>query len=734
VNISWSQTKATVATVIVHNHSHPKELLLIFEHLFTPPKSMNFTMKKALFLLLLLSSLITANAQTFSGGGGTIPDNSPAVFFPITITTLPLTPLDSNFGVEAVCINLLHNNDYQLTIQLVAPDGTLIDLSMNNGGTGNNYTNTCFTGSASTPITSGSAPFTGTFRAQGILGNVNNGQAGNGTWYLKVKDNNFGTTGSLTSWNITFSNTPAYPFVFASSNLPIVVLNTNGQTIVDDPKIVVHMGIIDNGAGVRNYLNNPFNDYDGNIAIEIRGSWSQTFPQKQYGFETLDSLNVEADKVVMGMPAESDWILYAPYNDKSCMRNVLSYDIANKTGHYASRTRFCELVINNEYKGIYVMEEKIKRNVNRVDISKLVTADTTGNDLTGGYIIKIDKPIGGSTPGWYSDFNGVPGTPIRFQYEYPSSTNIVIQQKTYIQAYVDSFEHALNATWFANPDSGYKKFIDVASFIDYFILNETSKNVDAYRNSTFLYKKKITSGGKLYIGPAWDYNIAFWNADYCQGNLYTGWQYLFNNVCGASGDNNVPFWWTKFLQDPAYTAQLRCRWEQLRLTVLQTDTLMDEIDAMALLLDEAKDRHFTKYPIMGTAVWANPSPVATSYAGEISNMKAWLQQRLVWLDANIPGTCTLSSVAGEVAGIESISVYPNPFNENFNVQFNLHKPGSVNFEMFDLSGRKIYEKSADFTLAGMNEIQIANTNLTPGVYLLKVKTADANFVMKIVGK
>ncbi|MBL0071309.1 MAG: CotH kinase family protein [Bacteroidetes bacterium] len=337
------------------------------------------------------------------------------------------------------------------------------------------------------------------------------------------------------------------------------------------------MGIIYNGPGAINYLSDPFNNYDGNIGIEIRGSWSQTFPQKQYGFETLDSMNEEVDTMLLGMPAESDWILYAPYNDKTCMRNVLAYDIANKTGHYASRTQFCELVINNDYKGIYVLLEKIKRDSNRVDISKLVPADTTGDDLTGGYIIKIDKPIGGSTPGWYSNYAGYPGTLIRFQYEYPDYTEIMPQQKAYIESYVDSFENALQASWFTSPDSGYIKFIDVESFIDYFILNETSKNVDAYRNSTFLYKKKITKGGKLYVGPAWDYNIGFWNADYCEGYLTSGWQYQFNNVCGTAGDNNVPFWWAWMLQDPYYKDALRCRWEELRVSVLHKDTLINKL-------------------------------------------------------------------------------------------------------------------------------------------------------------
>jgi len=675
-------------------------------------------------------SLVAAKSQTFFGTGGTITDNGPAVYFPVNVSGLSTTVIDSVFGVESVCINISHNNDYHLTIQLVAPDGTTVDLSMNNGGTGNNYTNTCFTGTAISLISAGSAPFSGSYRAQGDLSNVNNGQNGNGTWQLKVQDHNPGSTGSVTNWRITFSNTPALPFSF-SSNLPIVILNTNGQTIVDDPKIISHMGIIDNGPGVRNYMTDTYNDYDGNIAIEIRGSWSQTFPQKQYGFETLNSQNIETDTMVLGMPAQSDWVLYAPYNDKTCMRNVLAYDIANKTGHYASRTRFCELIINNDYKGIYVMEEKVKRDSNRVDISKLLPTDVTGDDLTGGYIIKIDKPIGGSTPGWYSNYDGIPGTPIRFQYEYPSDGDIVLQQQNYIQAYVDSFENALNSAWFANPDSGYRKFIATGSFIDYFILNETSKNVDAYRNSTFLFKKKITKGNQLHIGPAWDYNIGFWNADYCQGYMSTGWQYQFNNICGTAGDNNVPFWWGRFLQDPSFTAQLRCRWEELRLTVLNTDTLMNEIDTMALYLDEAKDRHFTRWPVLGTVLWANPQPVASDYAGEITNMKSWIQARLLWLDANIPGICT-TGLTAESGNNSQVRVYPNPFKNDFSVSFNLAKQGDVNFIIVDLAGRMVMNKTQSFSNAGANELQIQNIDFTPGVYLLKIQTQDAAYNMKIV--
>lgn len=691
-------------------------------------------MKKLLLALLLISGLKN-HAQTFTGTGGTIPDNSNAVYFSIGVTGMPVTAIDTSFGVESVCINISHNNDQQLTIQLVAPDGTTIDLSMYNGGSGNNYTNTCFNYSTGISINAGNPPFTGSYRPEGYLGNVNNGQNPNGLWRLKVQDHNFPNTGTLNSWSITFSNSPALPFNYSSSDLPIVSLNTFGQTIMDDPKITVHMGIIDNGPGIRNNLTDPFNSYNGNIDIELRGSWSQTFPQKQYGYETLDAAGIETDTSILGMPSESDWILYAPYNDKTCMRNVLAYDIANKTGHYASRTRFCELLLNNDYMGIYVMLEKIKRNVNRVDISKLTTTDTSGTDVTGGYIIKIDKPTGsGGGSGWTSNYNSIPGVPVEFQYEYPSFDVIVPKQKAYIQAYVDSFERALDASWFMNPDSGYKNYIDVQSFIDYFILNEVTKNVDAYRNSTFLYKQKITKGGKLVAGPAWDYNIGFHNADYCDGDLFTGWQYLYNNICSSQTNNNIPFWWDKMLQDTIYTSMLKCRWGELRATTLNTDTLWDYIDSVALVLDEAKERHFLKWPILGIQTWANPSPFPADYAAEISSMKTWISQRLLWLDANMPGNCTTVSVSQNTEYKQDLRVFPNPFTDLIIAKFSVPRSSKVTVELRDVVGKEVLTRRTEFLQAGQHAMQFNGTDVKAGIYFLNVTSEAGTQVVKVVKK
>ena len=345
---------------------------------------------------------------------------------------------------------------------------------------------------------------------------------------------------------------------FTTSNLPIVVINTNGQTILDDPRIVCDMGIIDNGFGTINSINDPFNDYNGKISIEYRGSSSQSFPKKPYALETQDINGNNNNVSLLGMPVENDWILYAPYSDKALMRNFLTFDLGRKMGHYAPRTVYCELVINGDYKGIYILMEKIKRDKDRVDIAKLDSDDLAGDSLTGGYIIKVDKYTGTGGVDWLSDFPNISGGSLYIQYHYPEATALQPQQLNYIEEYVDSFEYALNGLNFADTSIGYAKYIDINSFIYFYIINEISKNIDGYRLSTYMHKDKQSKGGKLTMGPFWDFNLAFGNADYCNGGITSGWE-----VNGGCGGNN-PFWFERLLDDTIYENKLKCRWEYLR--------------------------------------------------------------------------------------------------------------------------------------------------------------------------
>ncbi|MEJ2506336.1 MAG: CotH kinase family protein [Ignavibacteriaceae bacterium] len=295
--------------------------------------------------------------------------------------------------------------------------------------------------------------------------------------------------------SFTFIKAQIESVTFNSSNLPIFVINTHGQRIPDEPKIEVDLGIIYNGEGIRNKITDPFNEFNGKIAIEIRGSSSQMFPKKQYGFETIDSTGEDKDVSLLGFPAESDWILYAPYSDKSLIRNVLAYKLANNIGRYASRSRLCELVLNDEYMGVYVLLEKIKRNKDRVDISKLTEADTTGDNLTGGYILKIDKKDGGYNSGWYSDYRPYSNAwqTIYIQYHYPKPESILDVQKKYIKSFVDSFETTMNSPEFADTLKGYTSFIGKSARPRFSISDHSGgKNFSLIRN----LKTKLNYAGK----------------------------------------------------------------------------------------------------------------------------------------------------------------------------------------------------------------------------------------------
>ena len=418
---------------------------------------------------------------------------------------------------------------------------------------------------------------------------------------------------------------------FSESNLPIVIIKTNGQVILDKTRIVCDMGIIDNGFGNINSVNDPFTGYNGKISIEYRGSSSQSFPKKSYALETQDSLGNNNNVSLLGIPVENDWILYAPYSDKSLMRNFLTFYLGNKMGRYAPRTKYCELIVNGYYRGVYVLMEKIKRDNDRVDIAKLDNDDIAGDNLTGGYIIKIDKSTGSGGASWASNYNTIGGNRLYIQYHYPEAAIISDEQKNYIIDFMDDFEYALYSTNFTNYSNGYLKYIDIHSFIDFYLINELSRNIDGYRLSTYMYKDKDSKGGKLTMGPLWDYNLAFGNAYYCDGWNVNGWQQ--DGGCFDLAD--VPFWFERLLEDAEYQNTLKCRWEYLRETSFHQDAIFNFIDSMALYLDDAQQRNFQRWDILGNYVWPNYY-VGNTYQDEIYFLKGWISDRLIWMDDNIP--------------------------------------------------------------------------------------------------
>jgi len=511
---------------------------------------------------------------------------------------------------------------------------------------------------------------------------------------------------------------PAAPLAFTSSNLPIVLINTYGQSIPDDPKIAAGFKIINNGPGVRNYVTDA-PEFDGRIGIEIRGSSSQMFPKKSYGFETWDASDNSIDTTLLGMPAESDWILNANYSDKSFLRNVMAYQVWQNMGYYATRYQFVEVVLNGIYKGIYIFSEKIKRDNDRVDIAKLKPDQNTGDEVTGGYIIKVDKQTGSGGSGWNS-FYPPPVNPngqtIFFQYEYPKEEDITTQQKNYIHGYMYDFETALKSSGFTNPTTGYRKYAVENTFFDYFLVNELSKNVDGYRLSTFVHKERDSKGGKLRMGPVWDYDIVWHNANYCEGDITAGWAYQF-----PCPDHywQVPFWWSRLLQDPQYKNNLKCRWLYLRQSILSNAWFDNYIDSISGQLMEAQVRNFTTWPILGIYVWPNPWPYPSTYQGEINSLKTWMHDRLYWLDANMPGTCETTFDNNYAEATNTFDIYPNPVSDKLNVEYQVSQNTDIGVSIVNQQGALLFKTNTVYRQAGEWLETLDISAFKPGVYLLR---------------
>ncbi|MCF8365995.1 MAG: CotH kinase family protein [Bacteroidales bacterium] len=425
-----------------------------------------------------------------------------------------------------------------------------------------------------------------------------------------------------------------------TSNLPIVVINTYGQEIPDEPKITAHMGIVDNGPGMMNNQNDPFNDYDGYVGIEVRGQSSQYFyPKKSYSFETRDYQGENLDVSILGMPEENDWVLYAPYGDKSMLRNVVSYWISRNMGEYCTRTVFCEVILNGDYQGVYVMMEKIKKDQNRVNIATLKPDEILGDDLTGGYIVRVDKidsDFQMNVDGWLS----VPDPPypnamhIIFQYYYPASDELVSAQKAYIRNYISDTENTLTGDDFNDPDLGYNSYLNTGSFVDQMLLNELSKEVDKYRYSTYFFKEKDSDGGKLFAGPAWDFNLGYANVDYWQpGVEISGWVYPMVEPV----DWGIMFWWKRLMEDSYFKGLSKMRWLDLRQNQLSDESIEYFIDSITVFIDEAQERNYERWPILGEYVWPNYNWQNNTYEDEVDNFRNWLLSRLNWMDYSLPG-------------------------------------------------------------------------------------------------
>ena len=515
------------------------------------------------------------------------------------------------------------------------------------------------------------------------------------------------------------------PVVYDESNLPLIIIDTYGAEIPDEPRIPAYMGIIDNESGV-NQLTDDFNDYDGHITIERRGNSSQWNDKRPYRFETVDQDGENNNVELLGMPEENDWVLYAPWQDKTMIRNVLAYQLSNDMGRYASRTRYVELYLNGDYQGIYVLMEKIKRDNDRVNISKLNPEEIEGDDLTGGYILKFDWFFtGDNIGGFQSDHDG-----ITYNYHYPKPSDIVPEQEEYIQNYIDDFENIMLSSNYADSITGYPSIMNVESFVDFILVQELAKNVDAYRLSTYIYKDKDSIDNRLTAGPVWDFNHGFGNCDYGQTWEPENWLLEYN----PEGGDQMSFWWELLWQDENFRAKVSDRYSELRSNIFSESHIFEIIDNSVVDMGESINRNFLKWPVLGIYLWPN-FQVFDTYEEEILYLKSWISQRLSWMDSQI-----LQLDIDKHNGFFNYAVhhaYPNPYNSTINIKYDLQSPSNVKIAIHDILGREIKILLNTRQLPGSKIIQWDSTNnrgdlVSAGVYLYSVEIDGSRDVRKII--
>lgn len=431
---------------------------------------------------------------------------------------------------------------------------------------------------------------------------------------------------------------------FTDSNLPIFIITTDidpvtgmPMEIPDDPKVWASLKIIYHSDGSRNYMTDQNTaevlNYEGRIKIELRGSTSQSLPKKQYGWTTYDNAGVKQKVSLLGMPKENDWILNGLAFDPSMIRDYLSYNLSRKIGQYATRTQYCEVVVNGNYRGVYILQEKIKDDSNRVNIEKITEDDTEGINLTGGYITKADKTTGGDPVAW--TMPSYAGT-TDFIHELPKPEDVTEEQDEYIHTVFTSLETKAGA-YDHDVAIGYPSIIDVPTFIDFMLINELSSNVDVYQISTFFHKDR---GGKLRAGPVWDFNLSFGNDVFGDRSHTDIWQF-------SNGDNEGAKFWTDLFTDDVYKCYLSKRWHELTLPnqPLNAQSISDFIDTTVAYISEAAEREDQRWHTV-------------DLNGEATFIKEFVNDRIEWITSQIGSFTACNDIQVPLLVISGINYNP----------------------------------------------------------------------------
>ena len=425
------------------------------------------------------------------------------------------------------------------------------------------------------------------------------------------------------------------------TNLPIVFIDTRSEgsstnIISQNYRIIARMKIINNPDGL-NYgdtLTHPSQtvDYEGWVAIRYRGNssfiWSK---KKSYNFKTMKTTDPDGEKTnpkLLGMPRDNTWALLALYGDRSLVRDALVFQLARPYFEYIPQYRYCEMVLDGIYYGVFLLSETISKGTNRLDLDN---PGVSGDRLTGGYQLQIDRNNEAHFTSKYKavDSNGnVYGAynEIYFQYKHPEYQEMTPEQIEYIQQRMDKMEDVLASDSFTHPDTGYRQYLDVMSFIDQQLSQEFSGNIDGYRLSTNIYKRR-DSVDPRFKTTLWDFDIAFGNSSATGATRTDFWRYQNTYFTDDNCYNKIPFWWMRLMEDPAYVKQLKERWIQYRQENYTFENIESIIDSITTLLNDkgAQERNNIVWKLLKNS----------SYNVEINRLKQWIRNRVAWMDEQL---------------------------------------------------------------------------------------------------
>lgn len=531
--------------------------------------------------------------------------------------------------------------------------------------------------------------------------------------YLSIEVHNDSIKGSDLTLNAALINLNGYYNIYDmasrykrsmeldSTHLPIIIIETNEYGVpykrIEVPGTIA---IIDNGVGKYNKPDDSISGHSGLIEIELRGESSSLFTKKSYDFETQDIDGNDTSIALCGLPKENDWVLQGPFADKSQIRNALIYELGRKTGRWHPRVKFVEVIFNGEYVGLYNLIEKIKRDSARVNVKKLKEDEISGNDLTGGYIVKYDK-----------------GTS-KLQIVYPKDNDIMPEQITYINNFFNDFNNVLYSNKGLDPIVGYSRFVDKPSLIDYTIIAEFSKNCDSYLFSTYMYKDRSDINPRLQFGPLWDFDLCFGNAYWQEGAELNKWQFEF--------PTNNRFHHKRLFEDPALVDMFEDRWFELREGYLHTDSIYMLIDEWIDTLSAPIERNYQVWPIITKPLFTNVYFV-NNYDEEIDHIKQWIDDRTVWIDENISEIYyPVTDYPSDIPTLNSQplvqEIFPNPISDHLTIKLEQNTDIEVSASLISMDGKQIeiipatYINSGEFYIH-WNEAE----KLSNGLYILEIR-------------